>query len=62
MLVAWRYQAGPSGTILSAAAAIGKDGAVAVAGSVQQESNNFAAVKLDADGGLLWEWQVTNKP
>lgn len=22
--------------------------------------SRFAAVKLDADGGLLWEWKVTN--
>lgn len=61
MLVAWRGQAGSSGTILGAAAALGKDGSVAMAGSVQ-ESKDFSAIKLDADGKLLWEWQVTNTP
>ena len=56
-----RCQADRPGTILSAAVAMGKDRSVAIAGSVTQESNDFSAIKLDVDGRLLWEWQVTNK-
>lgn len=59
-LVAWRYQAETPGTILGAAAATGNDGSVFMAGSVKQETTDFSAVKLDADGNMLWEWQVTN--
>ena len=59
--VAWRCQGETCGTILSAVAAIGEDGSVAMAGSLKEKSSDFSAVKLDTDGILLWEWQVTNK-
>lgn len=42
------------------AAAMGKDGNVVLAGTAHNEQRKFAAVKLDEDGTLLWEWQVKN--
>lgn len=62
MSVAGFCQGGTSGLIPSTSPALGKDGSVVLAGTAQQESNDFAVVKLNEDGGLLWEWQVTNKP
>lgn len=41
---------------------MGKDGSVVMVGSAQKESNELAAVKLDAEGNFLWEWQVTDMP
>lgn len=38
---------------------MGTDGSVVMVGTAQDESTDFAAVKLDKDGNLLWEWQVT---
>lgn len=47
------------------AATMGLDGSVVLAGytggdwaSPNAGGNDFAAVKLDADGMLLWQWQV----
>lgn len=47
--------------------AVGDDGSVVVAGGtwgnvcvVNQGGPDMAAFKLDADGTLLWKWQVTN--
>lgn len=51
------------------AATMGLDGSVVLAGytagdwaAENQGGNDFAAVKLDADGTLLWQWQVTQLP
>lgn len=44
------------------AAAMGKDGYVLLAGTAQDKQKTFAAVKLDGDGTLLWEWQVNKNP
>lgn len=40
------------------AVAVGEDQSVVMVGVVGESTQDFAAVKLDADGELLWEWQV----
>ena len=57
---ACRCQGESSGNVQHVAAAMGQDGSVVVAGTVKGESSDFAAVKLDDDGTLLWDWQVTH--
>ena len=59
---ACRCQGDSSGDVQHVAAAMGQDGSVVVAGTVQGKSSDFAAVKLDNDGTLLWDWQVTHEP
>lgn len=52
------------------AIAMGKDGSVVLAGSTDGNWNahpsdgthDFAAVKLDVDGNVLWRWRVNKNP
>lgn len=46
---------------------MGKDGSAYLAGRTYgpynkaiDDDNDFAAVKLDSDGNVLWRWQVRN--
>lgn len=60
----WSWQNGTSSADMFDAATMGLDGSVVLAGytggdwaSPNAGGNDFAAVKLDADGMLLWQWQ-----
>lgn len=37
-----------------------EDGSVVLVGTI--EFGDFGAVKLDENGGLLWQWQVMDQP
>lgn len=57
---------GTSATDMFYGAADGQDGSVVIAGATEGSwqgahtggTNDFAAVKLDVDGGEIWRWQV----
>lgn len=61
-----RRQDGTSDTDRISDAAINEDGYFVLVGwsgglwgDSQQGNEDFAAVKLDADGGIVWQWQVS---
>lgn len=66
----WRsLQDGTNGDETFEAATVSTDSTVVLAGFssgswsiVNQGSNNFAAVKLAADGSEMWKWQVKYVP
>lgn len=43
---------------ITTAVAIAEDGSVVVVGNDREGNAGFQAAKLDADGTLLWEWEV----
>lgn len=51
------WQDGTDGEDAIYGATMGQDGAAVLVGLW---SSNFSAVKLDAEGEVLWEWQVTS--
>ncbi|CAN0076073.1 unnamed protein product [Pylaiella littoralis] len=60
----WRWQDGTGADDDLEGAAVGQDGGVVLAGStfgnwdgISSGANDFAAVKLDSDGNMLWKWQ-----
>lgn len=62
MPAARRYQGGTAGPEQIHAAAVGDNGSVAMIGYGGDWPHAVAAVVLDQDGDLLWEWQVTDEP
>lgn len=53
-------QGGTAGPEQFYAAAMGGEGSVILVGNAGDGTRDTAAVKLDKDGALLWEWQVTD--
>lgn len=51
-------QGGDNGEDQMLAAATDQDGSTVLAGTIEAPISRFAAVKLDADGAVVWSWQV----